>query len=225
MFQAKDVIEFCRVMSRHLRHRRGGLNAAGTRMGTDNQLLMDVMGHVMNVGNLKRIRASGDKLGATDIQRSVEHLVARRVIPPSCRTTLETVRAALSVIRNSDETDNQALLKVLYKAPELRGYVNLVCRLWLIHPTESVVESMASAVQEVFGVHRQMDHSNAAMELQVRWNGPDPFHADKLLRAVQAKHRFNFSRQSSNVRQALEGTVISRHKNNVKPNQAIFRYH
>ena len=106
-------MEFCRVLARHLRHRRDGLNAAGSTMGTDNQLLMDVMANVMNVANLKRIRAAGDKIRAAEIQGSVDRLVARRVIPPSCRTTPEAVEAALSIIRRCDETDNQALLKVL----------------------------------------------------------------------------------------------------------------
>ena len=54
-------------------------------MGTDNQL-MDVMANVMNVANLKRIRAAGDKVHAADIQASVDRLVALRIIPPSCRT-------------------------------------------------------------------------------------------------------------------------------------------
>ena len=221
-------MEFCRILARYLRHRRSGMNATGSRMGTDNQLLQDVMIDIMDVSNLKRIRAAENPPDCGKIQHAVDRLVARRVIPPSCRTTPEAVKTAVAIIRRCDETTNQKLLKVLYKsldkAPSVRSYVHLVCRLWIVQPTESVVESMASAVQEVFGVHRQMEHSNAAMELQVRWNGPDPFHADQTIRAVQQKHRFNFCRQSSNVRQALEGTVITRYRNAVKPKCAIYNY-
>ena len=195
-------------------------------MGTDNQLLMDVMLDVRQAADLERLQAAGEPSRAAAIQASVDRLVARRVIPPSARTTPEAVRGALEILYRCEKLNNQALLKVLYKSvdPAVRSYISLVCRLWLIHPTESVVESMASSVQEVFGVHRQLEHANAAMELQVRWNGPDPFHADHVIRAVQAKQKFNFCRQSSNVRQAIEGTVITRHKNSMKPKTAAFRY-
>ena len=55
-----------------------------------------------------------------------------------------------------------------YQCSALRGYnIPVVPPNWMIHPTESVVESMTSAVQEVLGVHRQMDDANAAKELQV----------------------------------------------------------
>ena len=85
--------------------------------------------------------------------------------------------------------------------------------LWLISPTETVVESMASTIQEVFGAHRQLDHSNAARELVIRWNGPEPCWADSLIGAVQRQANFNFIRHKTGPHQTVNGVVITRHKN------------
>ena len=109
---------FAGYSARHLRHRRSGLNATGSRMGTHNQLLMDVMVDVMQVANLKHIQSARDLLSASTIQESVDCLVSRRVIPPSSRTTTEAAKAALAVMRRCEEMDNQALHKVLWKSLE-----------------------------------------------------------------------------------------------------------
>ena len=65
----------------------------------------------------------------------------------------------------------QQLLKLLWnqreQKPLLRAYIDLVKRLWLIYPAESVVESMSSILKEVFGTHRNMKHENAAQELAI----------------------------------------------------------
>ena len=45
-------------MAAELRHRRGGLNAAGSNMDTDNQCVMDAMVDIRAVADLQRIRDS-----------------------------------------------------------------------------------------------------------------------------------------------------------------------
>ena len=214
-------------MAAELRHRRGGLNATGSNMDTDNQRLMDAMGDVKAVADLQGIRDSTH--GTVDAAVGAIHrLVSRRLVPQTCHVTRDSVLAAHAVLREPRcaSQSNQQLLKLLWNSRDLvsglRPYVELVVRLWLISPTETIVESMASAVQEVFGVHRQLDHSNAARELVLRWNGPELNRADGLICAVQRKAGFNFVRHMTGLHQTLAGAVITRHKNMPSAKAAIF---
>ena len=62
-------------------------------------------------------------------------------------------------------------------------------RLWLLGPTESVVEPMASAVREVLDLHRNLAQHNTAKELVIRWNDPELCEADEMVDAVAVKMR------------------------------------
>ena len=107
---------------------------------------------------------------------------------------------------------NQEPLKhlLLRQAAVTKPYLDLVIRMWLISPPESVVESMVSAVKEVFGMHRQLTHANAAMEPAIRWNGPDLCSADQLIGAVVA--RLQLGRTTNSGSSALlAGEVLRRH--------------
>ena len=47
----------------------------------------------------------------------------------------------------------------------VRGYSDLVSRVWLLAAPESVVKSMGNVVQDAFGHHPQLSHESAAREL------------------------------------------------------------
>ena len=125
------------------------------------------------------------------------------------------------------DMDNPEMLRALWKMaadgqPELWPFLHLVVRLWLISPSESVVESMAGIVKVVFGPHRRLLHENAAKELIIRWNGPELCSADGLVNRVQQKYRFNFSRSSVSIAAATEGTVIARYKSQKCPRLSYY---
>ena len=216
--QCRDAAAFTRSLVAELKHRRAGLNAYGSNLGTDNQRVTDSMIDIRSVADLQCIR--DNTYGTVDAALGAIHrLVARGLVPKSCSVSRETVLAAHTLLQEPHRTAkcNQQLLKLLYENcgsdGKLRSYVDLVVRLWLISPTETVVESMASAIQEVFGVHRQLDHSNAARELVIRWNGPEPCRADGLIGAVQRWANFNFIRHKTGPHETVNGVVITRHKN------------
>ena len=216
--QCRDAAAFTRSMVAELRHRRGGMNAAGSNLGTDNQRVMDAMIDIRSVADLQRIR--DNRYDTVDAAvGAIQRLVARGLVPRSCSVPRESVLAAHTLLQEPQRATgcNQQLLKLLFgncgSDGSLRPYIDLVVRLWLISPTETVVESMASAIQEVFGVHRQLDHSNAARELVIRWNGPEPCKADGLIGAVQRRAKFNFIRHKTGPHQTVNGVVITRHKN------------
>ena len=86
---------------------------------------------------------------------------------------------------------------------------------------------MASVIGDIFGTRRQLSHQNAAKELIVRWNSPDVFAADDLIKAVQDRHNFEFVRRTTDIRSAFHGTVISRHLRPDQPDRRalVFRRH
>ena len=91
--------------------------------------------------------------------------------------------------------------------PELSGYLTTCIRLWLISPPESIVESMCSVLGEVFGAHRNLDHESAARELVIRWNGPEPSHADSVVAAARAVLKKNFKTQKSSISTVIAGRM------------------
>ena len=65
------------------------------------------------------------------------------------------------------------------------GTRNAACATSLCY--ESVVESMASVIGEVFGERRNMNHVSAAEELAIRWNGACLAKADRLLGGIHRR--------------------------------------
>ena len=77
---------------------------------------------------------------------------------------------------------------------------------------QPVVGSMASVVKNVFGEHRQLRHTHAAMELAVPWNGPDVTCADEVIQAVRDTYQMKLVRVGQQtINKSLHGTVLSRH--------------
>ena len=110
-----------------------------------------------------------------------------------------------------NDISSRCLLKKSGTSADLAPYADMVNRVWLLSSPESVVESMASVIKNIFGENRQLTHQNAASELFVRWNGPAVGSADDLLDDVQTKYQNNFVRSSQrSITSSLEGTVVSR---------------
>ena len=139
------------------------------------------------------------------------------IVPASAVPSGRAIRAAYDFLRSvPGEVTNADLYGLLHKRaqtdPILRPYLEAVARIWLMSAPESVVESMASVVKDVFGEHRQLEHRNAAMELAVRWNGPEAACADGLVKAVQNTYHTKFVRTGQQtIGRSLHGTVLSRH--------------
>ena len=186
------------------------------------------MPHIRQVADLERIRSATAPDTVQQILQSQARLESRRIIPQSSIGVESSVRVAYDILRSEMCTrgGNQDLLKMLWKKqddiPELRPFVRLVIRLWLISPPESVVESMGSVIQEVFGAHRQLDHSNAAKELLIRWNGPELCRSDLLVKGAQRKCGLNFLKRSHGIAKAMEGTVITRHRRVQCPRSIVY---
>ena len=212
----------------NIKRRRTGAAATGGRKGTSNKDLMEVMPHIRNVADLERIRSAKTPDIIQHIMEPQERLESRRIVPRSSHAAESSVQVAVDTLQSEmcKRGGNQDLLKLLWNkqdnVPDLRPFIQLVIRLWLISPPESVVESMGSVIQEVFGAHRQLDHSNAAKELLIRWNGPELCRSDALVKAVQRKCGFNFLKRSGGVTGAIEGTVITRHRRVKCPRSAVY---
>ena len=161
---------------------------------------------------------AADMTVTVDMTRASQRLRRSGLIPSAF--SMESIRATYDELHSDvckNFKTNQKLLKhlLLSKNTVIKPYVNLVVRIWLLSPPESVVESMASAVKEVFGVHRNLTHANAAMECVIRWNGPELCAADQLIDAVVA----NVQQRSHASRGAapgiLTGMVLRRYLGNV----------
>ena len=182
------------------------------------------MPDIRQVADLHQLAASEVHvpLSARLVREAANRLAAGKLVPRSAVPSEVDIRAALSLLRRHPSHTSQQLWKLLV-SPEhqqnlhIKGFADFVTRLWLLSPPESVVESMASVIGDVFGEHRQLNHVNAAKELVVRWNGPNMCRADKLLKTVQAdlsgQDTFRCVRRSNApIGQAMVGTVITRHK-------------
>ena len=207
--------------------RMDGVDARGNKQGAMNQKLNALMSDVRVVGDLTGMQRLVHETCLNGVQRSMDKLIREKCAPASCAVDLATIRAGWQFLREQTPgLPNQALLKLLAREvkvrQDLRPYYNFVVRMWLLSPPESVVESMGSVAENVFGTHRQLDHQNAAMELQVRWNGPAVFQADSIIRAVQAKYHHRFER-TMDIRTNLEGTVIRKHLTQECKTASVFK--
>ena len=184
--------------------------------------------------------------GAADLEslRSAEHTRTRvvsivddcrrladvKLIPGSAVPSAESVSAAAAALKApglATKLSNQQLLKILWEGrtetPAVKSYVDLIIRVWLMCPPESVVESMASVVGDVFGTHRQLDHGNAAKELVIRWNGPETTKADAVVKAAAKRLQKRFCTQSAGNRlKNMLGSVIAKRKRASCPRSFIF---
>ncbi|KAF0306494.1 hypothetical protein FJT64_022013 [Amphibalanus amphitrite] len=212
--QTELISSFCEELLETMKRRRRGMTLSGP-IRVKNQTVTSLMWKIRKVGDLVMVQASKDtqQLQVRGICEAMELLVAQGLIPASSVAPESSVVEAVSVLRTLPSTDatNQHLLRHLHREQErkplLRAYVQLVTRLWLLLPAESVVESMASVLKEVFATHRQLHHDNAAKELVVRWNGPDVGEADQLISRVQSRFKFCVRRKAMNPKQMLSAVL------------------
>ena len=225
--QVAEISAFSRALGKHCAKREMGADRRGATKGSHNAKLLNAMEDIRTVADLRELRRSRSSGVLRFVDGAIQRLVATRIIPAGVPPA--SLRLAYQAIQETREgLTNQELFKELWKAsktqPELQPFLSLVSRLWLISPAESVVESMGSAVKEVFGAHRQLLHENAAKELIVRWNGPDMCSADGLILEVQRRHKFNFTRSAISITAATEGTVLARHKTKKCPRESFFSF-
>lgn len=218
----QQVSHYTEALARHSAMREEGVTKAGETKGCSNQKLVKAMPHVRRVADLDQFSASPSSGVVGDMIASVARLRSDGLIPEigSVDRMRDSMVAAYKVIRaergKRSNLSNPDLFKILWRCADqdVRPYVLLVIRLWLMSPCESVVESMGSVVKEVFGEHRNLKHANAARELVVRWNGPEFASADGLIQTVVRSRRenFNFVRKQTQPKINEEGSVLSRLK-------------
>lgn len=210
----------CSTLRKQLQFRAEGRDKSGSRKGTANGAIADHMEDIRCAADLKQLAMSGSPppILARRVREAGLRLAARKLVPVSSVPAESQIEAGIALIHGNVTGTNQELWKVLagIQQGDAKKFTEFVTRLWLLNPPESVVESMASIIGEVFGEHRQLDHKNAAAELIVRWNGPSLCNADRLIGSVQrrlsANDSFRCTRRTTSITQAFEGTVISRHK-------------
>lgn len=150
---------------------------------------------------------------AFPVPTAVKTLKEQKILPKSLGVGLPQIRAAHSFVRQlpRDLTDVELYVRLESQAQDetiLGSYSAMVARIWMLAAPESVVESMCSVIKDIFGENRQLSHSNASKELCVRWNGPEPVCADRLLDLVRQRcQKDNFL----TVGQRDIGKVIKRH--------------
>lgn len=208
--------------------RERGTDRRGATKGSHNGKLIDAMGDIRRVSDLKALRCSKSSGVLRDVEVSLRRLESQRIIPTAGLSNACLRQTYEFIHKTKEGLSNQQLYKKLWAAARtetiLQPYLDTVTRLWLISPAESVVESMASVAKEVFGLHRRLTHEAAATELIVRWNGPPIAAAADLVEYVQRKNRFNFSRSQIRISSAVEGTVIARHKAKRCPTASMFKW-
>ena len=209
-----------------------GLDKSGSSKGTANSAVKRSMPDIRTVADLHQLASSTAPVpvSARLVREAAERLAKGELVPKSTLPSEAEIRVALSLLRGQPSSSSQELWKLLARGNQnlpVKVFVDFVTRLWLLSPPESVVESMASIIGEVFGEHRQLNHSNAAQELVVRWNGPSLCHADRLIKAVQrdlsAQDKFRCVRRGNTISQAMEGTVISRHRKAADQRACLWR--
>ncbi|KAF0298367.1 hypothetical protein FJT64_004229 [Amphibalanus amphitrite] len=220
--EVAKVARYCSKLTERLQFRGRGQDKGGSQKGTSNGAIADSMDDIRCVADIQQVAVSNTppQILARQVHEASMRLAGRKLVPLSSVPTARQIEAGIVLLRGHKARTSPELWKVLVDRrggdPEARNYGNLVTRLWLVNPPESVVESMASVIGEVFGEHRQLDHTNAAAELIVRWNGPALSNAGRLIRSVQqrlsANNTFRCTRRTVSITQAFEGTVISRHK-------------
>lgn len=202
------------------------MDSRGNNKGAMNRQLHVSMGDIRNAGDLQRLQRLGHVDCLNSIKASIDRLVQVKLAPKSAAVDMASLSAAWDFLRlQPGGLSNQDLMSMLAKQAEeqaaLRPFYRFACRMWLISPPESVVESMGSVIDDVFGCHRQLDHANADMELQVRWNGPSAFNAGPIIDAVQARRGFRF-RRAGDIGVSVQSLVVRRHLDKCK-RSSIFR--
>ena len=51
---------------------------------------------------------------------------------------------------------------------------------------------LTSMLKEVFAMHRQLDHENAAKGVIIRWNGPELDDSDALIKPCRSGENMNY---------------------------------
>ena len=169
--QVDNILAFVEALRQRCIQRERGTDARGATKGSHNSKLLKAMDDIQSVADLQALRRSK----SSGILRTVETALRRLEnghIMPTTGISNACLKAAYDAIqRTKERLSNQQLYTELWTAaqtaPLLRPYVDTVTRLWLISPAECVVESMASIVKEVLGVHRRLSHAAAATELTV----------------------------------------------------------
>ena len=215
---APKIAGFVDSMSSHCDRRTRGVKAGGHDVGATNKLVNISMPGLKKLGDLRSVRQSHSAC-LSSLLGHIRELERSKLIPKSAadQCTLDSIQAARVVMldlpakSNSQEYSNQELYGALWRqavdTPALRGYLDLVTRIWLLSPPESVVESMGSVISDIFGEHRQLSHLSAEEELQIRWNGPSPHHAEPLISAHQKAFPRNFQTSRGPL---FESTVLKR---------------
>ena len=215
MLQVKELHAFTAALIDHCEKRAQGQDCRGNTKGAMNQRVSLAMLDIRAAGDLTRLKKTGHVDHVKLVESSIKALVAQKLIPQSAVVSMQSLTAAYTFLSCVSGDSNRELFKALHKEAQsrvaLKPYVDLVTRLWLLCPPESVVESMASVVEDVFGQHRQLNHDNAEKELMIRWNGPDVHHAGDLLAAVQRKYANNFIRKTACITAAVSGSVYRKH--------------
>ena len=182
------------------------------------------MRDIKTVSDLGAIQASPTSSVVGSVGIAASRLPKAGVIPTEA--SLVSVRAAYDNLKKLSPADNGTLFKRLWAIAErdatLSSFMALVVRLWLIWPVESVVESMASVLKNVFKDNRVLDHDNAVKELIIRWNGPDVAHVDGFIEHVLRRNPELNNCVRSNIAQAVESTVISRQRSTRHPRTLIY---
>ena len=231
--QVAKIVVFCEKLSDRLAYRAKGWDKSGSDKGTANTTVEKNMLHIRQVADLHQLAASDVPVAVSAclVRSAANRLAEGKLVPPSAVPSEMDIRAGLTLLRDHRTSTSQELWKLLVRPDNrqnlhIKAFADFVTRLWLLTPPESVVESMASVIGDVFGDHRQLDHCNAAQELVVRWNGPSVCRADRLLKRVQrgmaGKDTFRCVRRTASIGQAWEGTVISRHKKASDPKACLW---
>jgi len=174
--QVRELNTFTSLLCDQSSERAKGQDKRGHTKGTMNHQLSVCMLDIKAAGDLIRLQRTSHVDCLASVERSVGNIIAAKLVPPTCRPNSESIRLAYRAVSDSKCTTNQELLKLLYDQaktdPRIQPYLDMVIRLWLLSPPESVVESMASVVEDVFGPHRhKLDPLNAERELIIRSNG------------------------------------------------------
>ena len=163
--QVAEVAAFCRALADHCRRRPQGVDSRGNRHGSDNAKLSKYGTDLGTVGDLLQLQTARFAYVTVDIAKASERLHRSGLVPVPC--SVESIRAVFDELhsdRCSSMATYQQLLKHLLavQTAQMKPYLDLVVRIWLLSPPESVVESMGNVVIEVFGTHRQLSHANTA---------------------------------------------------------------
>ena len=221
------IMRFMNTLVERMVCRGRGTKKGEKSVGASNRALNGAMDQLKLVGDLCRLRDIKHESGLAFIESAIECLVLRKLIPSSAKVDRADITAAWQCVSPYTDQDTRDLYRVLAREAvcndRLASYLDLVTRVWLISPVESVVESMASVLNDVYGAHRQLDHANGEKELLIRWNGPEPSQADPLLEFVQQRERFSFKRRGNpTLWESLPGVVMRRLARFICPLAKVF---